>query len=180
MSKSVLVICTSMRRNSNSEILADAFIAGAQAAGNTVEKLTLRDKTISFCRGCMACMKLQRCVMQDDAGEIVRKMHDADVIAFATPIYYFEMSGQMKTLLDRSTPLYTSDYKFRDIYMLTAAAEAEAETPQIAECGLQGWIKCFKHARLAGTVFAGSVNEPGDVKTHPAMDQAREMGAAIG
>ena len=101
MAKHVLVISTSLRPGSNSEALADAFLAGAQAAGNTVEKVTLRGKTIAFCRGCLACQSAGRCVIPDDAIEIAEKMRMADVIAFATPIYYYEMSGQMKTLLDR-------------------------------------------------------------------------------
>ena len=46
-----------------------------------------------FCRGCLACQKIGKCVIADDSQAIVAKMHDADVIAFATPIYYYEMSG---------------------------------------------------------------------------------------
>lgn len=60
----------------------------------------------------------------DDADAIVRKMKDAEVIAFATPIYFYEMCGQMKTLLDRSNPLFPSDYGFRDIYLLATAADS--------------------------------------------------------
>ena len=53
-------------------------------------------------------------------------MLTADVIVFATPIYYYEMSGQMKVLLDRANPLYESDYQFRDVYLLATAADQEA------------------------------------------------------
>lgn len=67
-------------------------------------------KNIRFCKGCLACQKTQHCVINDDAPAIVAKMHDADVIVFATPIYYYEMCGQLKTLLDRANPLYSSDY----------------------------------------------------------------------
>lgn len=179
MAKKVLVISTSLRNQSNSEALADAFAAGAAAAGHQVEKVSLRDKNISFCRGCFACLELKQCVLKDDAVDIVRKMHDADVIAFATPIYYYEMSGQMKTLLDRANALYGSDYAFHDIYMLTAAAEDEAYVPERAVSGLTGWIDCFERAVLAGTVFAGGVNDAGEIKGHPALTEACEMGAAI-
>lgn len=82
--KNVLVISTSLRTNSNSEALADAYLRGAADAGHHTEKVTLRGKEIQFCRGCLACQQLGRCVIQDDAAEISRKMHDADVIAFAT------------------------------------------------------------------------------------------------
>lgn len=109
--KKVLVISTSLRPRSNSEALADEFVRGAQEAGNEVEKVTLRGKDIRFCKGCLVCQKTQECVIKDDdAQAIVRKMYEADAICFATPIYYYEMSGQMKTLLDRANPLYTMDY----------------------------------------------------------------------
>ena len=103
----------------------------------------------------------------------------ANVIAFATPIYYYEMSGQMKTLLDRANPLYSSDYAFRDIYMLTAAAEDTPHVPRRAISGLQGWIDCFEKAALAGTVFAGGVNDPGAIDEHPALEKAYAMGITI-
>ena len=179
MAKKVLVISTSLRANSNSELLANAFAAGAQEAGPEVEQVTLRDKSLAFCKGCMACQKLGRCVIDDDANAIAAKMEKADVIAFATPIYYYEMSGQMKTLLDRANWLYSSDYAVRDIYCLTAAAEDEAGVDEGAVHGLKGWIACFEHARLAGTVFAGGVEGPGEAAGHAAVQQAHDMGAAI-
>ena len=103
----------------------------------------------------------------------------AEVIAFATPIYYYEMSGQMKTLLDRANALFASDYAFRDIYLLTAAAEEDDQVPARAESGLTGWIDCFEKARLAGTVFAGGVNGPGETAGHPALERARAMGRQV-
>lgn len=177
--KKVLVISSSLRPRSNSEALADAFIRGAADAGNEVQKITLKDKEIRFCKGCLACQQTQRCVIEDDAPAIVEKMHDADVIAFATPIYYYEMCGQLKTLLDRANPLYSSDYRFRDIYMLTSAAEDEKHVPERAVAGLTGWIDCFGKARLAGTVFAGGVAGPGETEGHPSLRRAHEMGKAV-
>lgn len=177
--KKVLIISSSLRKGSNSEALAAEFARGAADAGNRVELISLRDKDIRFCRGCLACQKTQKCVIADDAPAIVAKMHDADVIAFASPIYYYEMSGQLKTLLDRANPLYPSDYRFRDIYMLTSAAEDEPSTPERAVSGLTGWIDCFAKACLAGTVFAGGVNDPGEVKGHPALAEAYTAGKNI-
>ena len=178
--KKVLILSSSLRARSNSEALADAFARGAEEAGNRVERISLRDKEIRFCKGCLACQQTGKCVIGDDAPDIVARMHDADAIVFATPIYYYEMSGQLKTLLDRANPLYSSDYRFRDIYMLTAAAEDGNRVPERAVAGLQGWIDCFEKARLAGTVFAGGVTGPGETEGHPALLRAREMGKAIG
>ncbi len=118
-------------------------------------------------------------MIDDDAVAITKKMQHADVIAFATPIYYYEMSGQLKTLLDRANALFPSDYAFRDIYLLTSATENEPDTDERAIHGLEGWIACYEKCRLAGTVFAGGVTEPGAIAGHPALETARAMGAAI-
>ena len=77
-------------------------------------------------------------------------MKDAEVIAFATPIYFYEMCGQMKTLLDRSNPLFPSDYAFRDIYLLATAADSAESSMDGAVKGLEGWIACFEKAALRG------------------------------
>ena len=179
MSKRILVISTSLREKSNSQALGDAFAAGAREAGHQVEQISLRGRSIAFCTGCLACQSAGQCVIQDDAVEIAEKMGVAEVIAFATPIYYYEMSGQMKTLLDRANPLFSADYRFRDIYLLAAAAEEDGHTVDGAVTGLQGWIDCFEKARLAGTVFAGGVTAVGEIQNHPALKQAYGLGRNI-
>ena len=160
-------------------MLADKFIEGALSAGNNVEKISLAGKEIQFCRGCFACQKLGRCVIKDDVNDIMAKVHEADVVCWATPIYYYEMSGQMKTLIDRLNALYPQDYKFRDVYLLTTAAEDEEETPKRAEAGLTGWIDCFPKSRLAGTLFCGGVNDPRDIAGNAKLQEAFELGKAV-
>ena len=177
--KKVLIVSTSPRANSNSEALATAFAEGARAAGHDVEQISLRGKTVHFCRGCFVCQEKLRCVIRDDADEICQKALAADVLVFATPIYYYEMSGQLKTLLDRLNPLFPSDYAFRDVYLLTAAAEEEDQVPRRAVSGLEGWIECFDRARLAGTVFMGGVTAAGENPAHPALEQAVRLGKGI-
>ncbi len=177
--KKVLVISTSPRVRSNSHALAEEFARGAKDSGNEVELITLRDKNLKFCQGCLACVDTHRCVIRDDAPGITEKMHDADVIVWATPIYYYEMSGQMKTMIDRGNPLFGSDYRFKEIYMLSAAAEDGSEVPERAVSGLQGWIDCFERASLAGTVFAGGVTAPGEIEGTDALSEAYNMGGNV-
>ncbi len=179
MSKNVVVISTSLRKNSNSNALAAAFAKGARDAGNQVEEISLAGKKIAFCMGCLACQKIGHCVIKDDAVEIEPKVLNADVVVWATPIYYYEMSGQMKTLIDRLNPMFPKDYKFRDIYFLASAAEDETYTPEKAINGLQGWIDCYEKASLKGSVFCGGVNAPGDIKGNPKLQDAYEMGKRI-
>ena len=161
MSK-VLVITTSLRTNSNSDILAERLIAGARDAGHEVELISLKGKDLGFCIGCLACQTTLECVQKDDAVRIAEQVKDADTLVFATPIYYYEMSGQMKTLLDRLNPLFPSDYRFRKVYLLTTAAEDAEGTPEKAVSGLQGWVDCFGKAELAGTLFCGGVSDAGE------------------
>lgn len=67
MAKNILILSTSPRKGGNSETLADEFFRGARDAGNQVEKISLYDKTIGFCKGCLVCNKSHRCVIHDDA-----------------------------------------------------------------------------------------------------------------
>ncbi|MCF0193783.1 MAG: flavodoxin family protein [Bacteroidaceae bacterium] len=176
MMKNVLIISTSPRKGGNSDMLATEFAKGAKEAGNAVEIVNLAGKKIEFCRGCLSCVKTQKCIIDDDATEIRNKMLNADVIVWATPIYYYCISGQMKTMIDRGNPLYTSDYKFRDIYLLAAAAEDDDYTVEGAVKATQGWIDCFEKASLKGVVFAGGVDKNGDIAGHKALTEAYEMG----
>ena len=179
MSKNVLIISASLRSRSNSEALARSFMEGAESAGHKVELVTLKGKQLAFCKGCLACQKLGHCVIADDADPIAQKMEQADVIVFATPVYYFSMAGQLKTLLDRCNYLFSANYKFRDIYALTAAAENEDSTPVKTVMAIEGWVECFEKARLAGSVFAGGVAAMGDIAGHAALQEAFEMGRKI-
>lgn len=177
--KRVVIISTSLRNRSNSDLLAEQFMEGAKSAGHEVEKIELRGKKIAFCRGCFSCAKLGRCVINDDVNGIMEKVMQADVIVWATPIYYYEMSGQMKTLIDRMNGMYNQDYRFREIYLLTTAAENEDFVPQRAEAGLTGWIDCYPKARLAGTLFCGGVNEPNEIEGNAKLQEAFELGKFV-
>ena len=177
--KRVIVISTSLRKGSNSDMLADQFAEGAKAAGHEVEKISLVGKNIQFCKGCLGCQKLGRCVIDDDVNNIMAKVLQADVICWATPIYYYEMSGQMKTLIDRMNAMYEQDYQFRDGYLLTTAAEDETETPKRAEIGLTGWIDCYPKSHLAGHLFCGGVNDAREIEGNAKLQEAFELGEKI-
>lgn len=179
MSK-VLVITTSLRAKSNSDILAERLIAGAKDADHDVELVCLKGKKIGFCIGCLACQKTQKCVINDDAVEIAEKVKNADTLVFATPIYYYEMSGQMKTLLDRLNPLYPSDYRFRNVYMLSTATEDGETIAEKAVSGLQGWVDCFEKATLVDSLFCGGIAAAGEAKTKETeLEEAYSFGKQL-
>ena len=160
-------------------MLADKFIEGATAAGHDVEKVSLVGKEMKFCIGCLSCGTTHKCCIKDDVPAIMDKVLNSDVVVWATPIYYYEMSGQMKTLIDRMNAMYPKDYRFRDIYLLTTAAEAEEETPRRAEIGLTGWIDCYGKASLKGHLFCGGVNDARDIEGNASLMQAYDMGKGV-
>lgn len=179
MSKKVVVISTSIRANSNSEDLAKSFADGATFAGNEVDFITLKDKQISFCKGCLACQQTGKCVIKDDVTKIMNKVIDSDIVVWATPIYYYEMSGQMKVLIDRLNPMFSMDYKFRDVYFLATAAEDGDYVYEKALSGLNGWIDCFDKAKLKGYVFCGGVTMGGEISENIKLKEAYDMGASV-
>ena len=179
MSKKVLIISSSPRKGGNSEMMAASFAKGATEAGHSVETVYLNEKKFGFCKGCLACLKVGHCVINDDAVEIAAKMHDADVLVFATPVYYYSVSGQLKTMLDRANSLYGSDYAFTKVYLLATAAEDETYVVEGATKAVQGWVDCFGRCELVDTVFAGGVNGIGDIAGHPALDKAYQTGREV-
>ncbi len=177
--KKVVVISTSLRPGSNSHAMAEQFAAGAKAAGHDVELISLRGKEIKFCIGCLSCQQTGACVFNDDVPAIMESVLNADVVCWATPIYYYEMSGQMKTLIDRMNAMYPKDYRFRDIYLLTTAAEEEDHVPERAESGLQGWIDCYGKSSLVAHLFCGGVGAPRDINGHDTLQEAYQLGKSV-
>lgn len=94
-------------------------------------------------------------------------MKNAEVIVFATPIYYYEMSGQMKTMLDRANSLFPSDYKFRDIYFLSTAADDEEGVDERAIHGLEGWLACYENAALPEKFSPAELMKPARSRVTP-------------
>ena len=107
-------------------------------------------------------------------------MQNADVLVFVTPIYYYELSGQLKTLLDRCNPLFPQEYAFRDVYLMTASAEDGDEVYEKAANGLKGWIDCFPKCRYAGNFSGGGLNDGNDAKKHPdILERAYQFGKKL-
>jgi len=178
--KKVLIVSSSLRGGSNSEILAREAERGAKDAGNDVEFLSLKGKDIKFCIGCLACQNTRKCVQKDDMAEMIEKVQNADVLIFATPIYYYEMSGQLKTFLDRCNPLFPQENKFKDVYLITSSYDDAKNASDIAANGLGGWVACFEQSRLAGVLAGGGVNEPKDATSNKdLLQKAYELGKNV-
>lgn len=123
MNKQVLILSGSPRRKGNSDTLCDEFMRGALDGGNVAEKVFLKDCKINYCSGCGVCNSTHKCVQHDDMADILEKMVNADVIVMATPVYFYTMDGQMKTLIDRTVPRY-EEIRNKDFYLIVLVCSA--------------------------------------------------------
>ncbi len=173
--KKILILSSSPRRGGNSDRLCDEFLRGATEAGHNAEKIFLRDKTIGYCSGCGVCNSGKSCPQKDDAAEIIAAMISADVIVMATPVYFYTMSAQMKTLIDRCCGRYTemNDKKF---YFIATAADGNRKNMLRTIDTFQGFLDCLNNPTIGGTLLATGVWHAGDVEHKPAMKEAYLMG----
>lgn len=177
--KKVLILSSSPRRKGNSDTLCDRFAEGAREAGHEVEKIFLADKTIRFCTGCSLCsMYGKPCPQQDDAAQIVERMIAADVIVMATPVYFYTMSAQMKTLIDRTCARYL-EIRNKEFYFIVAAAENDIPSMERTIDGFRGFLDCLEGAEEKGVVYGVGAWKIGEIADKPAMREAYEMGKSI-
>lgn len=179
MNKKVLVISASPRKGGNSDMLCDEFMRGAQESGNTAEKIFLRSYKINYCTGCGVCNNTHKCVQQDDMAAILDKLVQADVIVLATPVYFYTMDGQMKTLIDRTVPRY-QEIADKDFYFIVAAADTDEAAMQRTISGFRGFTEdCLPNPHEKGIVYGTGAWQIGEIKHSPAMRQAYEMGKSV-
>ena len=179
MVKKVLIISSSPRQGGNSDLLCDEFAKGAVTSGNEVEKITLSDKKIGYCLGCGVCNTTSKCVQKDEMSVVLDKMVAADVIVFATPVYFYTMSAQMKTLIDRTVPRYTEITNKEFYYIVTAADTEESSMEKTIESFRGFTIDCLEGAVESGIIYGIGAWKKGEIKNTPAMSQAYEMGRAV-
>lgn len=179
MGRKVLILSSSPRRGGNSDTLCDEFLRGAIEAGNDAEKIFLADKKIGYCTGCSVCSLYGKpCPQNDDAAEVIDKMLAAEVIVMATPVYFYTMSAQMKTLIDRCCGPYT-EMKNKEFYFILTAAEEERDKMLRTIDTFQGLLDCLDNPVIKGVVYGLGVWHVGEIKDKPAMAEAYEMGRSI-
>ena len=179
MSKNVVILAASPRKGGNSDLLCDQFRRGAEEAKHEVEVVYLRDRRIEHCAACGFCKSSGgRCARQDDMAEVLDKMVHADVIVMATPIYFYTMNGQLKTLIDRTYARYTEISNKEMYFMMTAAVSGRSLLDRTLE-EFRGFTTCLSGAREAGVIHGTGAWNMGDIKGSPAMAQAYEMGKNV-
>lgn len=170
MSKKVVIISASPRKGGNSDTLCEEFRRGCEEAGNQVVKISLRDKQINFCKACYYCKKAGECIQQDDVPAILQQMTEADVIVLATPVYFYTMNGQLKTLIDRCLAC-GAKLTDKGFYFIATAAAGKEQMERTMD-GLPG-------AKISGLIYGADAWQLGEIQGNPAMQQAYQMGKAI-
>jgi multimeric flavodoxin WrbA len=176
MKKKVLLLSSSPRRGGNSDLLCEQFMKGAKQAGHEAEKIFLKNKKINYCTGCGTCFNGEKsCVQKDDMAEILGKMIAADVIVMATPVYFYTMCAQMKTLIDRTCTRYT-EISNKEFYFIVAAADKSKKAMGRTLEGFRAFTSCLSGAEEKGVIYGTGAWNIGDIKGSSAMTQAYEMG----
>jgi len=175
MNKKVLILSSSPRKGGNSNLLCEQFILGAQEAGHHAEKISFSDKKINYCIGCGTCFGKGRCSQKDDMAELLEKMIAADVIVMATPVYFYTMCGQMKTLIDRTCARYT-EITNKEFYLIITAAVNNKKAMERTIEEFRGFTSCLNNPKEKGIIYGTGAWNIGDIKKSDSMKKAFEMG----
>lgn len=178
MSK-IVVLVGSMRKGGNTDLLAQAFAEGAKQK-HTVEIVSVADYKVNPCIGCNTCFtrKGNACFQKDDMPEIYEKLKDAEMVAIASPVYFYGISAQLKAIIDRLHTPMRNEFKIKKLAILLVGA---ATLPELFDAIKLQYRLVLNFFRLedAGMVLVPGVKEKGDIKETDALKEAYELGASI-
>ena len=185
MAKSIIALISSPRKNGNSTLLAQKIADGAKAAGARVETVNLHRMNIKPCTACDKCHTADDkfCIIKDDMQKLDKKILSADALIYASPIYWFTVSAQLKLFMDRCYALGgPSGYALKGKKMAVALTYGDNDPFRSgAVNALRTFQDAFAYveARLVGSVY-GTGLEPGDIlKNKAVMKEAFELGKAL-
>ncbi len=174
----ILVLTGSPRKNGNSATLAAQFIKGAEEAGHAVTRFDAALKNVHPCIACNSCGMDGPCVFQDDFQFVREHIVPADLVAFATPMYYFGFSSQLKAVLDRFYAINGSIHTPKKAVLLMTYADSSARKEQPLQAHYEmlldylGWTD-------AGRVIAPGVWPAGAVSGTAYPQKAYELGRSL-
>ncbi len=182
MSKKIVVLNGSPRKNGNTSALVREFSKGAESTGNTVTVFFLGDMDIHGCKGCFGGHSSRECpcVQKDDMDKIYPVVRKSDIVVLATPLYYWNMSGQLRTAVDRLFALEEGDGN-----LLRGNGRASALLMAAEGNGFEDVVLYYDHLmehlrwKNLGHVLAGGNGDVGDIEGKPELKEAYELGRAI-
>ncbi len=180
--KNGLIFLGSPRKEGNTEQLADALIEGARDNGYAFEKIRLSQMKLAPCLACDQCWSTGKpCIQNDGMNELLDKMIQAEVFVFATPIYYYNCSAQIKILFDRIYPTSQKPELIKG--KKTVLLSACADTSEKAFDGAKAcYLGCCEYCQWEnkGIVLAFNSWKPGDVKSSGDwLEQAGKIGRSL-
>ncbi len=182
MGKNIVILNGSPRKNGNTSALVQAFTKGAQSAGHTVTEFFLDKMDIHGCKGCFGGHSSRECpcVQRDDMAQIYPAVKDSDVVVLATPLYYWNMSGQLRTAVDRLFALEEGDGNLLRGHNRASALLMAAEGRGFEDVLLY-YNHLMEHLRWEnlGHVLAGGNGDVGDIEGKPELQQAYNLGKSI-
>ena len=182
MAKKIVVLNGSPRQKGNTSMLVKAFTEGAESAGHTVTEFFLGSMDIHGCKGCFGghSSKECPCVQHDDMNKIYPTIKDSDVVVLATPLYYWNMSGQLRTAIDRLFALEEGDGNLLRGHGRSAVLLMAAEGNGFEDVAMY-YDHLMEHLRWKnlGKVLCGGVMDVGDIEGRKELDAARELGRSL-
>ena len=182
MSKKICILNGSPRKKGNTSTLVKAFREGAESAGHSVTEFILHDMNIHGCKGCFGGHNSRECpcVQQDDMNQIYPAVKVCDVVVMATPLYYWNMSGQLRTAIDRLFALEEGDGNLLRGHGRASALLMVAEGNGFDDVALY-YDHLMEHLQWKnlGKVLCGGVMNVGDIADRPEISEACELGKSI-
>ena len=176
--KKVTVITSSLRAKSTSKTLMNEMVKGLKEH-NEVKIIDISHMDLKYCIGCMTCQETGKCVLHDSVKDVIEDVNSANTLIFVTPIYYYSVSGQLKTFLDRMNPLYPrEDRKFKEVYALFTCADDNPEAVKKPTAAIEGWVECFDGVEYKGSYDGLALNDVGDI-TEEQLKGAYEFGSKV-
>jgi len=179
MTKRVLILSGSPRKGGNSDSLCEQFAKGAQEAGHKVEKIWIQGKKIAPCLACYYCKDHNgECAIRDDMKEVLDKMMAADVLVLSSPVYFYSISAQLKSVIDRTVARWLEFKNKEFYYIMTAAEDSDTVMDCTLEC-MRGFAECLEGSVEKGIIYGKGVYKKGEIIGHTAMQEAFEMGKNV-
>ena len=174
----ILVITGSPRKNGNSNTLAANFIKGAEEAGHNVVRFDAAFKNVHPCIACNKCGMNGECVFKDDFEFVKANIVDADAVVFATPMYYFGISAQIKAVIDRFYAINGKIHTPKKSVLILTYADTSAKEAQPIINHYESLLNYLNWSD-AGKIIASGVWTEGDVKHTQYPQKAYELGKNI-
>ena len=175
----IILLEGSPNRHGSSNMLAEHFKRGAEETGHSVEIIDTAHADIHPCTGCIHCGYEGPCVQKDDVENIRKKILDADMLVFVTPLYYYGMSAQLKTMIDRFCAFNSSiQRKHMKSALLTAAWNSDDWTFEALEAHYKTLVR-YLNLKDAGMVLGYGCGTPAMGERSIFPQQAYSLGKGL-